>query len=63
MVTELKAYFDKIKERSWKTSLLGIALVVAGIVTVFLGKASWPEAMFAVLAGAALVFSKDADKK
>jgi hypothetical protein len=63
MVTELKAYFDKIKERSWKTSLLGIALMVAGIVTVFLGKASWPEAMFAVLAGAALVFSKDSDKK
>ena len=63
MVTELKAYFDKIKERSWKTSLLGVALMVAGIVTVFLGKASRPEAMFAVLARAALVFSKDADKK
>lgn len=62
MVTELKAYFDKIKERSWKTSLLGIALIVAGIVTVFLGKSSWPESMFAVLAGAALVFSKDSDK-
>ena len=63
MITELKAYFDKIKERSWKTSLLGIALMIAGIVTVFLGKATWPEAMFAVLAGGALVFSKDADKK
>lgn len=63
MVAELKAYFDKIKERSWKTSLLGITLMVAGIVTVFLGKASWPEAMFAVLAGGALVFSKDSDKK
>ena len=63
MVEELKSYFEKIKERSWKTTLLGIALVVAGIVTVFLGKASWPEAMFAVLAGAALVFSKDSDKK
>jgi len=63
MVTELKAYFDKIKERSWKTSLLGIVLMISGIVTVYLGKASWPEAMFAVLAGAALVFTKDADKK
>lgn len=62
MVEELKSYFDKIKERSWKTTLLGIALIVAGIVTVFLGKASWPEAMFAVLAGGALVFSKDSDK-
>ena len=62
MVEELKSYFDKIKERSWKTTLLGLALIVAGIVTVFLGKASWPEAMFAVLAGGALVFSKDSDK-
>lgn len=62
MVTELKAYFDKIKERSWKTTILGVVLMVAGVVTVFLGKASWPEAMFAVLAGGALVFSKDSDK-
>jgi hypothetical protein len=63
MVEELKSYFDKIKERSWKTTLLGVVLMISGIVSVYLGKASWPEAMFAVLAGAAFVFTKDEDKK
>lgn len=63
MIEDLKSYFEKIKERSWKTSLLGTALMIAGIVTVFLGKSTWPEAMFAVLVGGAFVFTKDSDKK
>lgn len=59
---ELKKYFDKIKERSWKTTVLGIVLVIGGIATVMLGKTTWTDAMFAILAGGALVFSKDSDK-
>lgn len=47
---------------NWKTSLLGIVLICAGLFTGLTAKQSWMESGSIILAGAGLVFSKDAQK-
>jgi hypothetical protein len=62
MDKDLKEIITKLKQKSWKTSLLGLILVVAAIASVLTGKTNWTDAIVAMTAGFAFVFSKDADK-
>jgi len=59
---DLKEIITKLKEKSWKTSLLGLILVGAAIASVLMGKTNWVDAIVAMTAGFAFVFSKDSDK-
>lgn len=45
---------------NWKTSLIGILLIAAGLYTGLTAKQSWIESGPIVMAGAGLIFSKDA---
>jgi len=47
---------------NWKTSLIGIFLMAAGLYTGLTAKQSWTESGPIILAGAGLIFSKDAGK-
>jgi hypothetical protein len=62
MNKDLKEIIEKLKQKSWKTSLLGLILVGAAIASVLMGKTNWVDAIVAMTAGFAFVFSKDADK-
>lgn len=62
MNKDLKEIITKLKEKSWKTSLLGLILVGAAIASVLMGKTNWVDAIVAMTAGFAFVFSKDSDK-
>ncbi len=62
MNKDLKEIIEKLKQKSWKTSLLGLILVGAAIASVLMGKTNWVDALVAMTAGFAFVFSKDADK-
>jgi hypothetical protein len=46
---------------NWKTSLIGILLMAAGLYTGLTAKQSWIESGPIILSGAGLIFSKDAD--
>ena len=45
---------------NWKTSLIGILLMGAGLYTGLTAKQSWVESGPIILAGVGLIFSKDA---
>jgi len=45
---------------NWKTSLIGLLLIGAGLYTGVTAKQSWAETGPIILAGAGLIFSKDA---
>ena len=62
MDKDLKEIITKLKQKSWKTSFLGLILVGAAIASVLMGKTNWVDAIVAMTAGFAFVFSKDADK-
>ena len=62
MDKDLKEIITKLKQKSWKTSLLGLILVTAAVVSVLTGKTNWADAIVAMTAGFAFVFSKDSDK-
>ncbi len=47
---------------NWKTSIIGILLMGAGIYTGLTAKQSWAESGPIILAGVGLIFSKDAGK-
>ena len=47
---------------NWKTSLLGIVLICAGLFTGLTARQSWMESGSIILAGVGLVFSRDAQK-
>jgi uncharacterized membrane protein YidH (DUF202 family) len=62
MDKDLKEIIEKLKQKSWKTSLLGLILVAAAVASVLMGKTNWVDAIVAMTAGFAFVFSKDSDK-
>ena len=62
MDKDLKEIITKLKQKSWKTSLLGLILVAAAVASVLMGKTNWGDAIVALTAGFAFVFSKDSDK-
>ena len=62
-VTTLKNYdMSRIKERifaNWKTTTLGVAVLIAGLVLVYLEKATLPELAAFVSGALVLLISKD----
>ena len=50
----------KIKNvKEWKTTTLGIILIVASIASVFVQSVSWSDASFGIGIGLVLIFSPD----
>ena len=47
---------------NWKTSLIGLSLISAGLYTGLTAKQSWTDSGPIILAGVGLIFSKDAGK-
>lgn len=51
----------KTKNNSWKTTIAGYALIIAGIY-IFITTKEWKESGLAITAGIGLLMAKDADK-
>jgi hypothetical protein len=50
----------KIKNyKEWKTTLLGMIIIVASITSVFIKEIQWSDASFGIAVGLVLVFSPD----
>ena len=45
--------------KSWKTTIIGLLITGASVVSVFMNKASWTEASVPLTIGIALIFSPD----
>jgi hypothetical protein len=45
--------------KAWKTTALGIILIVASILSVFVKSVSWSDASFGIGIGLVLIFSPD----
>lgn len=45
--------------QGWRTSLIGLVMIGSGIATVFMGKATWTEAIIAITMGVGFLFSPD----
>ena len=45
--------------KDWKTSIVGIALIIGGIYTGVTGVASWTEVLSVVTTGLGFILSKD----
>ena len=52
----------ELKE-NWKSTFVGVVIVVAGITSVFLGKSNWTEASIVIATGVGFILSADAKKK
>jgi hypothetical protein len=45
--------------KAWKTTSIGIILILGGMASVFLGKADWTGALIAISTGVGLLFTPD----
>jgi membrane associated rhomboid family serine protease len=45
--------------KQWKTTALGLVLILASIASVFIKSVSWSDAMFGIGVGLVLIFSPD----
>ena len=45
--------------KAWKTTSVGIILILGGMGSVFLGKADWTSALVAISTGVGLLFAPD----
>jgi hypothetical protein len=45
--------------KQWKTTALGLILIIASIVSVFVKGIQWSDAVFGIGAGLVLIFSPD----
>lgn len=45
--------------KAWKTTALGIILILASILSVFVNSVSWSDASFGIGIGLVLIFSPD----
>jgi O-antigen ligase len=45
--------------KAWKTTALGVILIVASILSVFVKSVSWSDASFGIGIGLVLIFSPD----
>lgn len=45
--------------KGWRTSLIGTAMIGAGITSVMMGKSDWTGAVIAISMGVGLLFSPD----
>lgn len=46
--------------KQWKTTALGLVIIIASIVSVFLKSVTWADASFGIGIGVVLMFSPDA---
>lgn len=46
--------------KQWKTTALGLVIIIASIVSVFLKSVTWADASFGIGIGVVLIFSPDA---
>jgi hypothetical protein len=53
---------NTIVKSSWKTTVVGLALIIAGIYTGVTGVTSWVESNLVITIGIGLLFTKDHDK-
>lgn len=54
-----KKYFSMKNFKSWKTTTVGLILIIGAIATVFLGKADWTGALVGISTGIGLLFAPD----
>jgi hypothetical protein len=59
----MESLLHKLLGKSWKTSAIGWALIVGGIVSVLMGKTNWTDAAVTIGIGIGLLQAKDGDKK
>jgi uncharacterized membrane protein YidH (DUF202 family) len=45
--------------KAWKTTSIGLVLIIGAMATVFLGKADWTGALVAISTGVGLLFTPD----
>jgi hypothetical protein len=45
--------------KAWKTTSVGLILILGGMASVFLGKADWTGALIAISTGVGLLFTPD----
>jgi hypothetical protein len=45
--------------KAWKTTTIGLILIIGAIATVFLGKADWTGALVGISTGIGLLFAPD----
>lgn len=45
--------------KAWKTTTVGLILIIGAIATVFLGKADWTSALVGISTGVGLLFAPD----
>ena len=45
--------------KAWKTTTIGLILIIGAIATVFLGKADWTGALVGISTGVGLLFAPD----
>jgi hypothetical protein len=43
----------------WKTTLIGLVIILGGLASVFMGKSDWTGAVIVITLGVGLVFSPD----
>lgn len=44
---------------NWKTTLIGLVIILGGLASVFMGKSDWTGAVIVITLGIGLVFSPD----
>ena len=55
----IKSYFNMRNFKAWKTTSVGLILIIGAIATVFLGKADWTGAIVGISTGVGLLFAPD----
>ena len=60
MESYIKSALEKIKKKSWKTTLIGWLLIVSGVASVFLKVTNWLDAIPLLVIGIGFVFTEDA---
>lgn len=60
METYIKSILAKAKDKSWKTTLIGWLLMIAGVSSVFLKITTWLDAMPLLVIGVGFIFAEDA---
>lgn len=59
METYIKLILSKVKKSSWKTTLIGLLLILSAITTVFLKITTWIDSMPLLVIGIGFLFAED----
>lgn len=55
----LKTLLSKIKSKSWKTTLVGVVLIISAIASVLLKITNWVDAIPLIVIALGFVFAED----